>query len=178
MQRQDEKHVSKTLPRDLSKFKGTRMKAISEWTGGRLFGQYKGHRKLANGIQILSHTGGFAVFLPPDVFHNFDIKTPIHHSPHPDKACWIAGMGYGFVKVDVLPQSHQELKKYIDADTNKALAEIEKFVKNNFIENTPRLYPTDGRFTHGSFIKKPNIERPFRALETDQDRIRDYHIKF
>ena len=144
-------------------FANTDMKAVSEWTGGKIFGTYRGHRTLDNGIKILSHTGGFAVFLPPKVFHGFDIQVPISHAPDPDKGCWIAGKGFGFVKVDVTPEElkDEESRKYIAKELEKALDKIGDFVKKNFI-NAPKLYPDSEYFTHGSFVKNPNGARPFR----------------
>lgn len=139
------------------------MKDVSEWTGGKIFGKYKGHRSLDDGTNILSHSGGFAVFFPPHVFHKFDIQVPISHCPNNDKECWIAGKGFGFIKVDVKPEDvdDAECLKYVANDVNIALDKIEQFVSKNFV-NRAQLYPDSDYFTHGSYIKNPNMPRPFR----------------
>ncbi len=155
-------------------FAGSNMKSLSEWTGGKLFGKYRGHRTLANGIKILSHTGGFAVFLPPEVFHQFDIQVPISYAANAEKACWIAGKGFGFVKVDVTPEQLQddESKKYIASDVEKALDKIAEFVKKNFV-HAAQLRPDSDYFTHGSYIKNPDMARPFRLRMGG-----NYHINY
>lgn len=155
-------------------FADSDMKAVSEWTGGKLFGKYRGHRTLDNGITILSHTGGFAVFLPPEVFHKFDIQVPISYAPDNGKECWIAGKGFGFVKVDIRPEQvvDEESKKYFAKDIKTSLDKIEEFVMKNFV-NASQLYPDSSYFTHGSYVNNPDMARPFRLRMGG-----NYHISF
>jgi len=159
-----------------SMFANTDMKAISEWTDGKNFGMYKGHRTLENGINILSHTGGFAVFFPPEIFHKFDYTVPISRPKTTEGECWIAGKGFGFVKVDVTLEQLKtdEHKKYIADDPKAALDKIEEFVNKNF-RDARGLYPDSEStyFTHGSVISNPNMMRPFRFRMGG-----DYNITF
>jgi hypothetical protein len=150
------------------------MESVSQWANGKNFGAYRGHRVLDNKMIILSHTGGFAVFFPPEVFHRFDVQVPITRSTNPENACWIAGKGYGFLKMDVTldPGISEETKKYIADDIDVALNKIEEFVNKNFV-SARGLTPDSEWNTHGSYVRNPDMPRPFRFRLGG-----DYHLKF
>jgi len=144
-------------------FATSKMKALSTWTGNLIFGKYRGHRVLNNGIRLLSHTGGFALFIPPEIFHKFDKGVRISLPPDMALECWIAGKGYAFVKVDVRAELLEDDsgKLYIDDDLEVALDRIEKFTFDNYV-NAPQLYPDSDYFTIGSYLMNPDAPRPFR----------------
>ena len=158
------KSLSPTSANSLALFSNTDMEALSKWTGGKIFGKHRGHRKLGNGIRILSHTGGFAVFFPPEVFHKFDIQVSISYPPDSNAECWIAGKGFGFMKMDVFKEQLQDddTRAYIHDDISIALDRIEKFCKINFT-NARGLYPDREHFTHGSYIRNSDMPRPLRT---------------
>jgi hypothetical protein len=134
---------------------------VAVWSGKK-FGELRGHRTIEKNIRILSHTGGFAIFLPPDLWRRLDFQVPLVFPENEDAECWIAGKGFALVKFDVdLSALDEEVKEYASADPATALNKIEGFAKKNFFENR-QAYPDSSYFTHGSFKDNPNMPRPFR----------------
>ena len=134
---------------------------IAAWTG-RKFGEFRGYRTLQNNIRILSHTGGFAVFLPPEIWRPLDQQVSISFPEKPKSSCWIADKNFAYVKIDTDPSALQGSDKdYVAENTEVALNKIESFVRKNFFKNS-QARPDSGYFTHGSFADEPNSARPFR----------------
>ena len=134
---------------------------IANWTGKR-FGEFRGYRIVAEDIRILSHTGGFAIFLPPDFWKKLDHQVPLSVPKQENTACWIAGKNFTFVKVDTDPSELEDSHKdYVNTDVEVALNKIESFVRKNYFEN-PQAYPDSEYFTYGSFLENPSLPRPFR----------------
>lgn len=91
-----------------SNIKAGDIKEIANWTG-RQFGEYRGHRIIDKDIRILSHTGGFAIFLPHDFWRALDCWVNNIFLPENNNSpCWIAGKGFAYIKVDVDPSKLEE----------------------------------------------------------------------
>jgi hypothetical protein len=134
---------------------------VVDWTGKK-FGELRGFRIVANDIRILSHTSGFAVFLPEAVWRKLDYQVSISFPQKENTTCWIAGKNFTFVKVDTkLEELEGSNKEYMSEDVEVALNKIERFVSINFFQNR-QAYPDSESFTHGSMVDKPNMQRHFR----------------
>lgn len=145
---------------------------VAKWCGKK-FGELRGVRTIDKGIRILSHTGGFAVFLPKEVWRPLDYQVTISFPEIKDTSCWIADRESAFVKVDI---TRSELegsdKEYASENLEVALNKVEEFVRNNFLDNR-QAYPDSSYFTHGSFKDNPDMPRPFRVRLGG-----DFHYKF
>lgn len=123
-------------------FSNSQMDEVSRWTGGKIFGTYRDHKVLKNDIRILLHSGGFAIFFPPDIFHAFDKTVPMWLADNTSDECWIAGPGFGYQKIDVNPNQITDKKAfdYINEDTKIAFAKVENYIEENFI-HAQGLFP-------------------------------------
>lgn len=140
------------------------MYELTLWAGcSHPFGTYRGHKELANGVRLLSHSKGFAVFFPREVFYPYDIQVPILLSDNDINSCFIAGAGFGYIKVDVDIKhvNTADEKRYVDPNVEVALNRIEKFVHDNFVKKSG-LYPESEYFSIGSYITHPDDVRPSR----------------
>lgn len=133
---------------------------VADWTG-RKFGELLGFRVIKNDIRILSHTGGFAVFLPGDFWRKLDHQVPIFIPAKKDASCWIAGKNFAYIKFDIDRKVVAKDDEYISDDVQVVLNKIESFVNKNFFDN-PQAYPDSEYFTYGSMVDSPDTPRPFR----------------
>lgn len=134
---------------------------VAGWTGKK-FGDLRGVRVVAEGIRILSHTGGFAVFLPPKIWRELDFQVPISFPENNEASCWIADKNFVFLKIDTIASELEgSTRDYISDDLEVALNKIESFVNENFFEDR-RARPDSNYFTHGSFEDYPDMPRPIR----------------
>ncbi len=134
---------------------------VAKWTGKR-FGTLRGVRVIEQDIRILSHSGGFAVFLPNKMWRRLDHQVPLNSADQEDSACWIADKDFAFLKVDIDSTIAQGSdKEYVSENLEVALNKIHEFVRKNFFENK-QAYPDSEYFSYGSFLDKPNMPRPFR----------------
>ena len=137
------------------------IEAVARWTGKR-FGELRGHRIIDKDVRILSHTGGFAIFLPEELWRKLDYQVPLTFPENESSECWIAGRGFAFIKCDVNPSEVEGSgRDFISDNLETALAKIETFARKNFFDNR-QAYPDSSYFTHGSFKDSPDMPRPFR----------------
>lgn len=137
------------------------IKEVEAWSGKK-FGELRGFRIIDKGVGILSHTGGFAIFLPEEVWRPLDFQVGISFPENEESSCWIAKKKSAFLKVDITPSELEgSYKDYASANLEIALNKVESFVRKNIFHN-PQAYPDSTYFTHGSFKDNPDMPRPFR----------------
>lgn len=135
---------------------------VVEWSGKK-FGELRGYRIIDKDVRLLSHTGGFAIFLPGDLWRKLDYEISLGFPVNEDSKCWIADKGFAFVKIDINPSEVEAINRdYISDDLTVVLDKVESFAIRNFLENE-QAFPDNDSFTYGSFLDKPNIDRTVRT---------------
>ncbi|MEC7839323.1 MAG: hypothetical protein VX777_04715 [Chlamydiota bacterium] len=109
---------------------------VINWTG-KEFGELKGYRVTRNDIRLLSHTEGFAFFLPKSIWGRLNYQMPISFSAEENSTCWIADKNFAYVKIDKTSSQIAGVDTlYISEDVDVALNNIDNFIKNLFFESS------------------------------------------
>lgn len=145
------------------------MDEIAKW-GGVQFGAYRGFYVIRNNIRIMAHTGGVAVFLPPEVWRPLDIQVPMSFPVQKGATCWIADRDFAMIKMDVdAKKLSRKNKDYASEDVGEVLRKVESFVEKNLFRNSQARpdvcleipLPKD-RYTLGYQKDNPNWEPGLR----------------
>lgn len=114
------------------------------------------------GCRVIISDDGFTLLFPTSVWHKFDVQVN-NYLNIVENACWACDTGYTFVKINVNKSEMDDPKMlvYCDDDASKRLTAVTGFLNRNFINNT-QAYPDSEYFTIGSYLKSPDIPRPFR----------------
>ncbi|VBB18118.1 hypothetical protein YASMINEVIRUS_581 [Yasminevirus sp. GU-2018] len=117
------------------------------------------------GCRIVLSDDGFTILFPENVWHKFDVQLN-DRLTIVERDCWACDTTYTFVKVlfdknEVIDEFNQYLLDYISDNLDKRMNAVVNFLNKNFIDN-PRAYPDSEYFTIGSYLKNPQMPRPFR----------------
>jgi len=102
---------------------------VADWSGKK-FGELLGYRFIDKNVRILSHTEGFAIFLPEDIWGKLNYQVPISFPEKKIPSCWIADKNFAFMSDNSI--FSRKGRKFINVEVTLNI--IESIVKKFFFE--------------------------------------------
>ena len=126
-----------------------------------------------DGVRIVVYSGGFAIFIPPQIWRKFDVQVSRYLNQGEAGASWVADETYSWLNIIIINWNIQvpTLLDYISEDPDVVLAKVTGFVESNFITN-PLAQPESPEFSMGSYLDDPDLPRHWRTRRNGNFRLR------